>query len=225
MAKHLGGIYSKPSGKAGSIVWGRARTFYGKLATSREWVIPTDPNTDDQSDRRLDFASAIHVATLVGTPIWQQSWNNTLGDLPGFQAFTGHLIDSIQAVDHVPTVIATPPDKSLGPVYMPEFTWQTTPAGGHIKAIWDAECVGDHCAAGDKLMGFMVLKEEPDTVAGMEILLPDAILRSTAEWTSGDQAGLETDVYAALWFQHDPGGIEPLEWSSLAQFVGPTSAA
>jgi len=225
MAVHLGGIYSKPSGKAGGIVWGRARTRAGKLATSRAWVIPTNPNTDPQAARRRIFASAIHTSTLIGSPIWQASWNNTLGDLPGFHSLAGHLIDSLEDDAGTPTIIALPPSKSLGPVYLPDFTFQPGVGSGSITASWPAQCVGDHCAAQDKLMGFLVLKAAPDTAAAIQVLQPDATARGTETWTSAAVPGSPVLVYVALWFQHDPGGDEPLEWSSLAQSVSITSAA
>lgn len=224
MAVHLGGVYSKPSGKAGGIVWGRARTLLGKMATSREYVIPTDPNTADQQDERELFAVCVAVASLMGTAIWQSAWNNTLGELPGYHSFMGWMRDSVSMVVGIPNMDDPPASKSLGPAFMPSVTSAGGAAGGQIKLTWDETCHGDHCDLTDDVMGLVLLQARPHTVSAYEILLPGSITRDDEEWqTAGDAPPAENVAYA-MWFRHDPGGGEPLEYSPIATGIRTTTA-
>jgi len=219
MALHTTGIYSKPSGKTGGVVWGRARTRYGKLATSREYVIPTYSNTPDQIAQRAIFLEAIRVSSNLGNAIWRDPWNNTLGELAGYSAFMSHLIHTFEYDDPDVLVIAEPPPKSLGPVYMPDIQFTVGPTEGRNTLSWDAPCYGDHCHADDTLMGFRLLADDPHNETHQSIIIPDFFKRSGTSYTFDDAAGSNERVYIAAWFQHEPGGVQPSEWSPVAQAV------
>jgi hypothetical protein len=81
-----GGIFSKPRGKMGGIVFGSARTRQGKLVTSRLLVSPSNPNTTAQQTQRTKFSSALDIVRRLGASIYQNDFNRSIGQLPGFQA-------------------------------------------------------------------------------------------------------------------------------------------
>jgi len=86
MATLEGGIFSRPRGKTGGIVFGAARTRTGKLVTSRLLVAPSNPNTSAQQVQRGIFSSAQAIVRQLGSSIYQTDWNRSVGQLAGFQS-------------------------------------------------------------------------------------------------------------------------------------------
>jgi hypothetical protein len=86
MAVLEGGIFSRPRGKTGGIVFGAARTRQGKQVTSRLLVPPSNPNTTAQQEQRGIFSSAQSIVRKLGSTVYQVDWNRSVGQLPGFQS-------------------------------------------------------------------------------------------------------------------------------------------
>jgi hypothetical protein len=109
-----GGIFSRPRGKTGGIVFGSARTRQGKLVTSRLLVPPSNPNTVAQQTQRNKFAEAIAIVRLIGSGIYQTDWNRAIGQLPGFQSLTSVFLNSLDATFNVTTI----PPINLGSLHV-----------------------------------------------------------------------------------------------------------
>lgn len=86
MAVLQGGIFSRPRGKVGGIVFGAARTRQGKLVTSRLLVPPSNPNTSAQQAQRGIFSYAMDIVRRIGSTVYRTDWNRAIGQLPGFQS-------------------------------------------------------------------------------------------------------------------------------------------
>jgi len=86
MAVLQGGIFSRPRGKVGGVVFGAARTRQGKLVTSRLLVPPSNPNTTAQQEQRSIFSSAMAIVRRIGSAIYRTDFNRSVGQLPGFQS-------------------------------------------------------------------------------------------------------------------------------------------
>lgn len=86
MATLQGGIFSRPRGKTGGIVFGAARTRTGKLVTSRLLVPPSNPNTAAQQTQRGIFSACQDIVRRLGASVYQVAWNRSVGQLPGFQS-------------------------------------------------------------------------------------------------------------------------------------------
>ena len=200
MAKTLAGIYSRPSGKAGGLVWGRGRTETGKVATVREYVVPTNPRTAGQIVRRDIFSEAVGVLRTLGRALWHYDWDNGIGELPGWQSMLSWLIKQLEIMDSTIQWIADPEEVSLGPCYNPGMTYPGTGATKTIVLTWSTDIVGDHCAATDVLRGFASLKAHPDTPTDIT-QIPGDTLRSAGTVTlTMDQA--DTDYCVSVWFRH-----------------------
>lgn len=97
MAVLQGGIFSRPAGKTGGIVFGAARTRQGKLVTSRLLVPPSNPNTALQQAQRSKFAECLNVIRRWSPSIYQSDFNRSIGQLPGFQSMESILLNQIDA--------------------------------------------------------------------------------------------------------------------------------
>src|SRR3972149_3079354 len=95
MARHEGGIFSRPRGKTGGIVFGAARTREGKLVTSRLLVAPSNPNTADQQEQRSVFTQSLQCVRSLGASIYQEDFNRAIAQLPGFQAVMSILMNAM----------------------------------------------------------------------------------------------------------------------------------
>ena len=153
MAKVYAGTYSRPTGKAGGVVWGAARSRTGKVATTREYSIPANPESDAQVEQRMRFQGAVLLAKNLPNALYSSAWNNTLGLLPGWQSLVSYLTDNLlytspDPVAHFPSgALAT---KSLGPCYNPGIG-VTHPTANQLDLNWSTALLGDHCAATDGL--------------------------------------------------------------------------
>lgn len=224
MSKHYAGPYSKPSGKAGGLVWGAARTQQGKIATAREYVIPADPNTPDQQETRTIFKSAVDICGNLGAAVWQEPWNNTLGELQGYSSIMSYLIDNQELTDTIPSIVATPGPKSLGPVHMPVIGY-TVAGASQYTLDWDDEIVGDHAALTDDFMGFILNQATPANWEIGYILQPGTVTRAAETYITPFDV-LEDGVgnLSCFWFRHDPGGGAPLEYSPIYARIDVTGA-
>jgi len=127
-----GGIFSKPRGKTGGIVFGAARTRQGKLATARELVKPSNPNTSLQQTQRSKFKSALDLVKRIGSTIYRTDWNRSVGQLPGFQSMLSIFLNQMDASKDL---ILTH-DVNLGTLSKPDNLAFASPSAGQIKVSW-----------------------------------------------------------------------------------------
>lgn len=144
MSRVRGGIYSPPRGLCGNIVWGAARTRTGKVATTREYVIPVDPQSADQVIQRTKLADSVAVVRGWGPSYYLTDWDRAVGQLPGFQSLMSVLLDCI--ADNFQ--FAAPPDTPLGALHFPAaFTSAASGTPGAITITWSSEAGADGTAA------------------------------------------------------------------------------
>lgn len=140
-----GGIFSRPRGKTGGLVFGAARTRTGKLVTSRLLVPPSNPNTASQQVQRGKFQESLAIVRNLGTDIYQEDWNRAISQLPGFQSMMSIFLDAQDASK----VLSAPPTVNLGTLHYPATGPTLTDAGGQVVQLdWTAE-LGDNGTAAD----------------------------------------------------------------------------
>jgi len=133
MATIPGGITSRPSGKVGNIVFGAARTPEGKVATARQLVTPSNPDTPAQQQQRGKFDQSLSIVQNIGPGIYQDDWNRAVGQLPGFQSWMSVLLNNIDNND----VLQPPPTRPLGDLYLQDGDPTLgSPAAGSIGASY-----------------------------------------------------------------------------------------
>lgn len=148
MAKIPGGITSRPSGQLGNIIFGAARTPEGKVATAREAVKPSNPDTPAQQAQRSKFQQAVAVVQAIGPSIYQEDWNRAVGQLPGFQSWQSILLNNIDGSN----VLQPPSDRPLGNLHFPDsFTLATGASSGELDVSWSTEN-GPNGTAGDGIV-------------------------------------------------------------------------
>lgn len=204
MAILPGGITSRPVGKCGAQVYGKARTRYGKLTTAREYEIPSNPNTPEQQIQRGIFQRASRNASLVGATEYQTAWNNTVGLLPGWNALVKYGLDNIVENAGQYSWSTSPFPKSLGPCFMPEITFGTPSGGGEIRFEWTDETPGDWSAGSDTLHGWLSRQDSPGQGgSGLFLMLPGTTTRSN-KFLVVDGLDTAEDYFYTLWFEHVP---------------------
>lgn len=115
MSKLTGGIFSKPSGQTAGLVFGSARTRAGKVATVREKVPPSNPNTPAQSVQRLKFKESLTIVRLIGASVYRDDFNRAISQLPGFQSMMSIIINSLD--DSL--TLTPPPTTNTGRLHFP----------------------------------------------------------------------------------------------------------
>lgn len=217
MAKIPGGITSRPSGQLGNIIFGAARTPEGKVATAREAVDPSNPNTPAQQNQRSKFAQAVQATQDLGPGIYQEDWNRAIGQLPGFQSWVSMLLDNITDAD----LLEPPADRPLGNLHFPS-TWSanTPPGAGGIEFSHDTGN-GDNGTSSDEAV---VVAIEADLPSGRDrdvVKISGGLPRSNGTIQfSVNQNG--TDYVIGLWFR-GAGSADGL--ISQAQFLTMTSGS
>lgn len=157
MAKIPGGITSRPSGKLGNIIFGAARTPAGKVATAREAVDPSNPNTAAQQSQRSKFSQAVNIVQGVGPSVYQEDWNRAVGQLPGFQSWQSMLLNNIDQNDDL-----QPPDvRPLGNLHFPDsFSASSSDTSGSIDVSWSGE-LGDNGTDADDSVLLAIEQAQP----------------------------------------------------------------
>lgn len=136
MAKLRGGLFGRPSGQLQNLVLGAARDRTGKVATVRELVIPTNPNSADQQVQRGKFHDSLQIVRDIGPSEYQGSWNRAIGQLPGFQSLMSIMINCMSDA----YVLTAPPDVPLGTLHAPvTFTVAAGEVSGEIDVTWSIE--------------------------------------------------------------------------------------
>ncbi|MBA7576101.1 hypothetical protein ES708_17938 [subsurface metagenome] len=133
MARHEGGIFSRPRGKTGGIVFGAARTREGKMVTSRLLVSPSNPRTADQVVHRLVFSDCLDITRSLGAVIYQDDWNRAIAQLPGFQS----MMSVLMKASGVGRIFDPPPDVNLGTLgFPPVVSFGDGEMSGELTADW-----------------------------------------------------------------------------------------
>ena len=96
MARLEGGIFSRPRGKTGGVVFGAARTREGKAVTSRLLVRPSNPRTPAQQLQRRKFDRTLNTVRSWGPGLYQNFFNRTIGQLAGFQSLESILLSAFK---------------------------------------------------------------------------------------------------------------------------------
>lgn len=115
MAKLDGGVFSRPRGKTGGLVFGAARTRQGKVATVRQLVPPSNPNTAAQQTQRSKFSEALEIVRQIGKSIYGSDWNRSISQLPGFQSMMSIFMNNMD--DQF--IMSVPAETNLGSLYIP----------------------------------------------------------------------------------------------------------
>jgi hypothetical protein len=134
-----GGIFSKPRGKTGGIVFGAARTRQGKLATARELVKPSNPNTALQQTQRGKFKSALDLVRRIGSTVYRTAWNRSVGQLPGFQSMISIFLGQMAANKDITLVN----DINLGLLHFPDTFSIASGAAGRLDVTWSGSDIGN----------------------------------------------------------------------------------
>lgn len=135
MAKLIGGLHGRPAGNVGGVVYGAARTRIGKVVTARELVYPSNPKTVAQVLQRAKFEEALNAVRRLGASLWQDDWNRSIGQLPGFQSMMSIILYNTDASED----FNTPPDTPLGSLSFTSSLAIVTGAGaaGTVDATWN----------------------------------------------------------------------------------------
>jgi len=216
MAKVKGGITGRPAGKVAELIFGAARTREGKVVTVREAVNPSNPQTADQQAQRGKFQQALDIAKAIGPSIYQEDWNRSVGQLPGFQAWMSLLLNNIDGSD----VLQPPSDVQLGDLHFPNTTGtSSTGSSSEIGMTWSTEN-GPNGTGADKAVLVAIEQDEP-TGRKRDVVISTANDRGdSSEVLEVGQAS--TDYVVALYFR-GAGSAEGL--LSLAEFITATSSA
>jgi len=150
MAIIRGGLHGRPSGNVAGVVYGAARTRQGKAVTARELVFPSNPQTPAQVLQRQIFFASMHGVRSVGPDMYQDDWNRSVGQLPGFQSLISILMMNTDASNELSAPDPTP----LGNLHFPDTFTIVTGAGaaGSIQLDWTGE-LGDNGTNNDVLRG------------------------------------------------------------------------
>jgi hypothetical protein len=135
MAKLEGGIFSRPRGKTGGIVFGAARTRTGKLVTSRLLVPPSNPNTAAQQVQRSKFSVAQSDVRSLGPGIYRDAFNRSIGQLPGFQS----LQSIVTKAQTSPAEFTAPAETRLGTIGAIVDVLAVGSAGNFANLSWEGD--------------------------------------------------------------------------------------
>jgi hypothetical protein len=185
MAVLEGGIFSRPRGKTGGLVFGAARTRTGKLVTSRLLVPPSNPNTVAQQTQRGKFQEALAIVRNLGATIYQDDWNRAISQLPGFQSLMSIFLDAQDSSK----VISAPPTVNLGTLHYPDTGPTLSDAGSQIVEVDFSTELGSNGTVSDIAVALAVALDPAAT--------PQArVVASVYDRTRNDPAA-EIDVGAA----------------------------
>ncbi len=153
MAIIRGGLHGRPSGNVAGVVYGAARTRTGKAVTARELVFPSNPQTALQMLQRHIFMESLYATRYLGPTVYQDYFNRSIGQLPGFQSIMSILLKNTNASEE----FRAPPDTPLGNLHFPITCAFTTALGavGTYEIDWSTE-VGINGTAADTSYIFVV---------------------------------------------------------------------
>lgn len=159
MAIIIGGLHGRAAGNVGGVVYGAARTRTGKVVTARELVSPSNPQTAAQTLQRNIFKESLFAVRHLTATLWQNDWNRSIGQLPGFQSMMSIILENTDASED----LQPPPDTPLGNLHFPGSFSGTTGAvaSGDIDCSWTGE-LGLNGTDADIIVQFAI-KEAAET--------------------------------------------------------------
>ena len=208
MSKLEGGIFSRPRGKTGGIVFGAARTRRGKQTTTRLLVPPSNPNTAAQQEQRSKFKDSLAIVKAAGPDAYQKAFNRTVSQLPGFQSLLSIILNNINAGGNVnsPTLETLlrgsnplPGDLSRTLVDPSVLTWDDTPLAGGAATDEVFVIAIPELGAGDDpgdTVQFFSGQTIADGATGYTMNNPEAAEMWLAVWTVG--SGSNEGVYSNI---------------------------
>lgn len=168
-----GGIFSKPRGKMGGIVFGSARTRQGKLVTSRLLVSPSNPNTTAQQTQRTKFSNALDIVRRIGASIYQNDFNRSIGQLPGFQALESIFLKQLASNGDLSLVTPI----NLGTLEVLKNLTVAKDSTTEISVSWDASVTGNGTAS-DIVKVLVIAKTSDNRLISGNIVASSDTLRS-----------------------------------------------
>jgi len=191
MSVLTGGIFSRPSGKMGGVVFGAARTRQGKKVTSRLLVSPSNPNTASQQNQRGIFSYALDIVRRIGSGTYSTDWNRAIGQLPGFQSMQSIFMKQTSSAGVVSLI--TPINLgSLEPLKDVVVSKSSTTA---IEVAWDTTISGNGTQS-DAVKIIVVAKNAtPRETAGTVLVSTSAIRDSENKVITVPVASEEYELY------------------------------
>ena len=178
MAVLEGGIFSKPRGKTGGLVFGAARTRTGKKVTARQLVPPSNPNTAAQQIQRNKFSAAQDIVRGIGTSIYQGDFNRAISQLPGYQSMMSIYINSLNDA----LVVTAIPDINLGTLHLPDSVSLAAGAAGEIVITYSTEN-GSNGTSADLVVAFAVPIVDADRATDQPVISIGAATRTDGTLT------------------------------------------
>jgi hypothetical protein len=155
MAIVTGGILGRPRGKTSGIVFSSARSRLGKVVTAREFVIPSNPQTADQTAQRTLFKRSLVIVKGWGPDLYQIDFNRAIQQLPGFQSCMSFIMHNKDESG----IFTVPPDLPLGDLHFPNtFSIEGGSSQGEIDITWSTE-VGSNGTSADLVKGLCYATE------------------------------------------------------------------
>lgn len=133
MARLEGGIFSAPRGSTGGVTFGAARTRTGKVVTARAKTSPSNPNTVPQQEQRNVFRDSLDIVKALGPTIYQDDWNRSVGQLPGFHSMQSIMLNNLTSAGG----LNNPDDVALGDLSaITDLAFAAGAASGDLDVTW-----------------------------------------------------------------------------------------
>lgn len=185
MAKLQGGIFSKPSGQTAGLVFGSARTREGKVATVREKVFPSNPQTTAQTNQRSKFSQTLGLVRLIGKAIYASLFNRAVGQLAGFQSLMSTFI-KVMATDGSFTA---PPTVNTGDVAQVTAITLSSDGVSGLDLEWSTSRTFGKTDPADQV-GWVIMSSdananplEREVITGTATIASGAVSQSVADHT------------------------------------------
>lgn len=194
MAVLQGGIFSRPRGKTGGIVFGAARTRQGKLVTSRLLVPPSNPNTADQQTQRTKFSECQTIVRTLGPGCYQDYFNRSVGQLPGFQSMQSLFMQQMDGSFDLTLSLQV----NLGTLHFPDSCVLAQSAATEFTVTYSSE-LGSNGTAADKVGIICVPQDQTTRAIAGRIIFQESDLRSGSPATvAPGSAGVTYEVYVFM---------------------------
>lgn len=202
MSKLLGGLFSRPSGKASGLVFGSGRTKRGKQVTAREYVIPTDPKTNAQKDQRGKMPYVTKIIQGIGREVYQFDWNRAVNNLPGFQSLSSVFMSNISKTGSLDFSTLDP--VSLGIRHFPD-TFGAEAGTGEVTVTWSTE-TGDIGSSDDIAVVVAIQTIADSESVERQVVADQSATRDDGTITISVDNDSEGDQIVLLYFKSDTPG-------------------
>jgi hypothetical protein len=205
VARHRTGIYGRPSGQVGRVVWSESRSPQGSISTTRERAVPLDPASEAQQSRRLLLSAAAAAIGHMHPPMIDPDWGQTPRAQPIYQRVISWIMRHTYAAGGTSHMVEHPSAERLGPVYQPGITVYGG-GSGYLGYSYSTDLVGDYCSPQDLVRAFVIPQHDVGSPLPPAVLYRPGTDRSNGGgWVSGLQTGVRYTL--TLWFRHElPSG-------------------